>query len=187
MEFLNAHFIAKSKNTISMNKRRITYSLVCVAFLLSIAATCKVSFNGAQIPVDVKTLTINYFPNQATLVSPSLSQTFTESLKDKFLRESSLTLTEQGGDWELSGAIVKYESTPIAPTGQETTALNRLSITVKVDFTSRKSEDADWSQNFMRYEDYESAKTLSQVEGDLLPKLSEQLADDIYQKLTQNW
>jgi hypothetical protein len=170
-----------------MNKRLLFVGTGIFALFLCVAATCKVSFNGAQIPVDVKTLTINYFPNQATLVSPSLSQTFTEALKDKFLRESALTLTDQGGDWELSGAIVKYESTPIAPTGQETTALNRLSITIKADFISRKSEDADWSQTFMRYEDYESSKTLSQVEGDLLPKLSEQIADDIYQKLTQNW
>ena len=72
-------------------------------------------------------------------------------------------------------------------TGTETTALNRLTITIKVDFLSRKDELQNWSQTFSRYEDYESTKTLSQVEGDLLPKLSEQLADDIYQKLTQNW
>ena len=82
---------------------------------------------------------------------------------------------------------MKYESTPISPTGNETTALNRLSITIKVDFISRKNETENWNQTFMRYEDYESTKTLSQVEGDLLPKLSEQIADDIYQKLTQNW
>ena len=62
-----------------------------------------------------------------------------------------------------------------------------MSITIKVDFISRKNETENWNQTFMRYEDYESTKTLSQVEGDLLPKLSEQIADDIYQKLTQNW
>ena len=71
-------------------------------------------------------------------------------------------------------------------TNLKTTALNRLSITIKVDFISRKNETENWNQTFMRYEDYESTKTLSQVEGDVLPKLSEQIADDIYQKLTQN-
>ncbi|MEZ5013454.1 MAG: LptE family protein [Chitinophagales bacterium] len=150
-------------------------------------ATCNVSLNGAQIPTNVNTITIQYFPNQSDLVAPALSQTFTETLKDKFLRESRLTLADNNGDWELSGAIVKYESTPIAPTGNETTALNRLTIGVKVEFTSRVEEDVNWTQTFSRYEDYESTKTLQQVEGDLLPKLSEQLADDIYQKLTQNW
>ncbi|MFZ1635122.1 MAG: LptE family protein [Chitinophagales bacterium] len=170
-----------------MNKTTITYGFLLMCCLSLISATCNVSLSGAKIPLDVKTLTINYFPNQAALVAPALSQTFTEALKDKFLRESDLTLADNGGDWELSGAIVKYESTPIAPTGTETTALNRLSITIKVDFISRKNETENWNQTFMRYEDFESTKTLSQVEGELLPKLSEQLADDIYQKLTQNW
>ncbi|MFI5170809.1 MAG: LptE family protein [Chitinophagales bacterium] len=156
-------------------------------FIMLLSATCNLSLSGTQIPIDVKTITINYFPNQSNFVAPSLSQTFTESLKDKFLRESNLTLADERGDWELSGAITRYESTPIAPTGNETTALNRLSITVKVDFVSRKDETTNWNQTFVRYEDFESTQTLSQVEGDLLPKLSEQLADDIYQKLTQNW
>lgn len=151
------------------------------------SATCKVSLSGQQIPPDVQTITIKYFPNQAALVAPSLSQTFTEALKDKFLQESSLDLVVDGGDWELSGAIVKYESTPIAPTGTETTALNRLTISIKVDFISRKNEAENWSQTFMRYEDFESGLTLTQAEADLIPRLSTQIADDILQKLTQNW
>ncbi len=151
------------------------------------AASCKVSLSGQQIPPDVKSITIKYFPNQAALVAPSLSQTFTEALKDKFLQESNLDLIVEGGDWELSGAIVRYESTPIAPTGTETTALNRLTISIKVDFISRKNEAENWTQTFMRYEDYESTLTLSQAEADLLPRLSTQIADDILQKLTQNW
>lgn len=161
--------------------------IFCMTACLFMSATCNVSMTGTQIPLDVHTITINYFPNQSNFVAPSLSQTFTEALKDKFLRESDLTLADNGGDWELSGAITRYESTPIAPTGNETTALNRLTITIKVDFVSRKDEKANWNTTFSRYEDFESTKTLSQVEGDLLPKLSEQLADDIYQKLTQNW
>lgn len=139
------------------------------------------------MPPDVQTITINPFPNQSNFVSTSLSQTFTETVKDKFLRETDLSLAEAAGDWELNGAIVKYESTPIAPTGNETTALNRLTITVKIDFVSRKNEEENWSQSFSRYEDFESTKTLQQVETDLNQRISEQLADDIYQKLTQNW
>lgn len=170
-----------------MNRRSVLILFSVIVVFTGISATCNVSLSGAKIPIDVKTITINYFPNQSALVAPTLSQTFTESLKDKFLRESNLTLTDNGGDWEISGAIVRYESTPISPTGNETTALNRLAVTIKVDFVSRKAESDNWNQTFMRYEDFESNKTLAQVEGDLLPKLSEQIADDIYQKLTQNW
>lgn len=152
-----------------------------------ISATCNVTFNGGTIPDGINTITINNFPNQSNFVSTTLSQTFTESLKDKFLRETKLTLADASGDWELTGAITGYQSSPIAPTGNETTALNRLTITVKVEFTDNKNSDGGWTQSFSRYEDYESTKTLQQAEGDLNQKISEQIADDIYQKLTQNW
>ncbi len=170
-----------------MNNKTILKLFLPLLMIMFMSATCRLSLSGTQIPVGVNTITINYFPNQSNFVAPTLSQTFTEALKDKFLRESNLTLADERGDWELNGAITRYISTPIAPTGNETTALNRLSITIKVDFVSRLDEKENWSESFVRFEDYESTKTLSQVEGDLLPKLSEQLADDIYQKLTQNW
>lgn len=164
---------------------RILAATFCF-FCLACTAGCY-TLSGGQVPLNVKTLTINYFPNQSSYVAPSLSQTFTEALKNKFLSESSLKLVDDEGDWELSGAITQYQNTPIAPTGNETTALNRLTITVKVDFTSRQDEKAAWTQNFSRYEDYASTQSLSQVESDLDQKISDQIADDIYQKLTQNW
>ena len=158
-----------------------------LAVILFFTAPGCYSFKGISIPPDVKSVTIHFFPNQASFVSPSLSQVFTETLKDKFATESPLHLVEKDGDWDFAGAITNYQTTPIAPTGSETTALNRLTISVKVDFTSLKDEKASWSQSFSRYEDYESTQTLSSVENDLIKKISEQLADDIFLKVASNW
>jgi len=170
-----------------LKSEQLYKSVSIVALFLFLSATCNVTFNGGTIPAGVETIAIDNFPNQSNFVSTTLSQTFTESLKDKFLRETKLTLADTDADWELSGAITGYQSSPIAPTGNETTALNRLTITVKVDFVSKEDEEANWTQSFSRYEDYESTKTLQQVEAELNQKISDQIADDIYQKLTQNW
>ncbi len=164
-----------------------TKLLIPLMLIVCSSATCNLSFNGASIPPEIQTITIQYFPNQSTFVAPSLSQVFTETLKDKFLQESNLTLTEANGDWEFSGAITRYETTPIAPTGNETTALNRLTITIKTDFLDRKHENEGWTQTFSRYEDYESTVSLSQVESELIQNISEQLADDLFQKVAANW
>ena len=63
--------------------------LIFFPFLLligSIINGCKVySFTGASISSDIKTVSIKYFPNKASIVQPSLSQVFTEKLKDKFV------------------------------------------------------------------------------------------------------
>lgn len=155
--------------------------------LLNTGSSCRLSLNGASIPPEIESVTVNYFPNQSPFVATSLSQLFTETLIDKFNRESNLSIKDNGGDWEFSGAITNYTSTPIAPTGDETTALNRLTITVKVEFTDQKDESRSWTQTFSRFTDYESTQVLSQVENDLIQDISDQLADDIFLKVAGNW
>jgi hypothetical protein len=135
----------------------------------------------------VQSITIHYFPNQSPFVATTLSQTFTETLIDKFNRESTLVIKESGGDWEFSGAITNYMTSPIAPTGNETTALNRLTIAVKVEFIDRKDETRSWNQSFSRFADYDATQVLSQVENELIEDISEQLADDIFLKVAGNW
>ncbi|MBC8048495.1 MAG: LptE family protein [Fimbriimonadaceae bacterium] len=158
-----------------------------IAGLINTGSSCKLSMSGASIPPEIESVTINYFPNQSPFVATSLSQIFTETLIDKFNRESNLTVKDTGGDWEFNGAVTNYTSTPIAPTGNETTALNRLTIVVKVEFTDLKDETRNWTQSFSRFSDYESTQVLSQVENDLIQEISEQLADDIFLNVAGNW
>lgn len=145
------------------------------------------TFQGNRIAPEIETVTVNFFPNQTNFVATSLSQTFTETLKDKFATETRLYLKDKGGDWEFSGAITQYASTPIAPTGNETTALNRLTIGVKVEFVNHKNDKENWSQTFSRYEDYPSTQSLSSVENDLVISISSQLANDIYLRAASDW
>lgn len=165
------------------------YYILLILFcgILCKAATCSLSLKGTSIPPEITSVTIHYFPNQSAFVATSLSQTFTQTMLDKFNRESNLTVKDKGGDWEFSGAITDYRTTPIAPTGSETTALNRLTIAVKVEFTDHVDDTRSWTQNFSRFSDYEASQALSQIEGNLIEEISEQLADDIFLKVAGNW
>ena len=65
-----------------------------VAFIIGgLAPSCKItySFTGANITPDVKTFTVYYFPNRAKLVNPTLAQNFTEKLREKMQRQTSLS------------------------------------------------------------------------------------------------
>ena len=53
------------------------------------------SFSGASIPEAAKTFSVAYFPNNAPMVSPTLSTMLTESLKDKFSRQTKLQMVEE--------------------------------------------------------------------------------------------
>ena len=145
------------------------------------------SFTGASVSPDVKTVTVNYFPNQASIVMPTLSQNFTEKLKEKLISQTNLTLANSNGDLEFKGAITGYEITPIAPQGNQTAAKSRLTMSVNVEFENKKDEKQNWTFAFSRYADFPGNVDLINVEEQLVKEINEQIVDDIFNKALVNW
>ena len=171
-----------------MNKKRIIAGL-CIFATLAAVYACKVSysFSGASIAPEVKTVSIQQFQNLATLVVPVLSSQLTEALQDKFSRQTRLTLVREDGDFSFEGDITNYTSTPIAVTGDEYASMNRLTITVKVNFVNKIQPEYNFSRQFSAYEDYDSNQLMQEVEPTLLPQIIEKLVDDIFNQAVSNW
>lgn len=165
----------------------ITLFIASVLIIGFIGCSVKYSFTGASISPDVKTVSIEYFPNQAALVQPILSQTFTEKLKEKFVTQTSLELVTYGGDLSFEGAITGYSTKPQAVQGNETAALNRLTIAVKVNFVNSKDEKNNFEKSFSAFADYDSSKNLEDVEEELIGECVDQLVEDIFNAAVANW
>ena len=135
----------------------------------------------------MKTVAVAYFPNRAATIQPSLSQVFTEKLKDYFLQQTNLSLETDAADLNFSGEIVKYEVKPIAIQANEKAAQNRLTIAIKVKFENQKDESKNFEQKFSRYADYDSSQSLAEVEDDLIAQITNELAEDIFNKAVVNW
>lgn len=172
-----------------MNKRCFEIRLLVIACLVSISlSACGVySFTGASISPDISTLTILLFTNQSPYGSTEVSQDLTDQLKDKFISETNLSLVDSRGDIEFKGTITGYEIRGQAPTANQTTAVNRLTITARVEYINRKNPKENWAQNFTRYTDYEGATSLESVESQLIRAVNTQLAEDIFNKAFVNW
>jgi hypothetical protein len=158
--------------------------------LLTTLSACRVnySFTGASISPDVKTITIDYFTNKASIVVPTLSRDLTEALRDYFTSQTSLVLMERNGDLVLEGTITGYDAgKPVAIQGNETAALNRMTITVAVKFTNRKDEKQNYENSFSRYLDYSSTQPLNSVQNQLIEEINNQLVQDIFNKSVVNW
>lgn len=153
----------------------------------SCGLTVKYSLSGASIPPDAKTFSVAYFPNNATMVSPILSSTLTEALTDMFMRRTRLTQVDEGGDFAFEGEIVNYTSVTASVSTEDYALLNRLTITVKVRFTNAIDEKASFSRTFSAYEDYDSTKLLTEVEGTLIPQIVDKIVLDIFQAAASNW
>jgi hypothetical protein len=163
--------------------------LILSLFIITAFAGCrlKYSFTGGNVDPNIKTISILTFPNNATIVQPTLSQSLTEALRDKFSSQTKLTLVSRDGDLNIEGSITGYTTTPQAIQGNQTAALNRLTIVISVKFTNKLDEKMNFEQTFSRYEDYQSSLSLASVELSLIKDIDDALVEDVFNKAVVNW
>ena len=166
-------------------KRTILTSLVFVIFLFNSCGIYR--FSGASLDPKDKTVTVKFFPNRAAIVNPNLSQVFTEALKDRFISQTSLELVDFNGDLMFEGEIKKYFTKPVSITKGEQAQYNRLTIVVRVKYTSINNPKYNFDTSFSRYDDYESSELLTDVEDALTETIVKELIDDIFNKSVVNW
>ncbi len=169
--------------------RHVVKVFVLVVAVLSfwMVEGCSYSFTGASISPTVKSISISYLPNNALLVQPTLSRKLTEAIRDKFTNQSSLALVGSNGDLNIEGEITGYTTEPVAITGEQQAALQRLKITVNIRFTNKQDETQDFETSFSRFADYNSQQRLADVEESLIDLINEELAQDIFNKAVVNW
>jgi len=171
-----------------MWKRFVLYITV-ILILGSSLPSCKMSysFTGANLSPLVKTFSVYYFPNRARLISPTLSQVFTEDLREKLQRQTSLNESSENGDIIFEGQITGYEVRPMSIQKEDLAAQNRLTITVKVKYTNTKVPDESFERTFSAFEDFNSSLSISDIEDDLNLEIVKKLTEDIFNATIANW
>ena len=161
--------------------------LLILAVALS-AVSCRIySFTGTNIQSDVKTITIPFVEYKALRVNPSLANELTEALQDKFRKLTSLEQVDVDSDLELVCEVTGYDVKATAITAGEVAAQNRLTVTVKIEFTNRKYPEDDVSQSFSAYEDFDATQSLDAVEGTLCETIIEKLVENIFNATVAQW
>jgi len=153
-----------------------------------LTASCGIySFTGASIPPLATTFSVDFFQNMAPIVQPTLSQVFTNALKDKFSQQTSLKLTNGVGDLHFEGSITDYSIMPQGIGADDQAARNRLTITVRVKYINGFQPESDFEQTFSRFYDYDSTQSLSAIEATAIDLITEALVEDIFNKAVVNW
>ena len=145
------------------------------------------SLSGASVPEAAKTFSVAYFPNNAPMVSPTLSTTLVEELKDKFSRQTKLQLVEENGDFAFEGEITGYSSTTASVSSNDYALLNRLTIKVKVRFTNVVEPNNSFNREFSAFTDYDSSQLLTDIQSDLDAEIVKQIVNDIFMAAASNW
>ncbi len=136
------------------------------------------SFTGADIGA-AKTFQVNYFQNTALQVEPGIARDFTLQLQDLIQNQTSLSLTNSGGDLVYSGEITRYYQAPMTATANSTAAQTRLTIAVNVRFFNTLEPEKDFEKQFSHYYDFPASQLLT---GSLL----ETALDEIFTRITQD-
>ncbi|WP_196890660.1 LptE family protein [Aureivirga marina] len=166
---------------------RILKQISVLVVLCAITISCGVySFTGAN--TNAKSVQINFFPNNAPLVEPTLSQEFTLALQDLFLSQTNLSLVKTGGELVIDGEITGYRITPMSATANQTAAQNRLTITVNVRFYNTLDENDDFERNFSFFYDYPADRQLvGSTLADAYQVIFERITQDIFNATVAKW
>ena len=171
-----------------MQKKFVLFFTLTI-LLTGISNSCRISysFTGANISPAVKTFSVYYFPNRARLVNPTLSQSFTEALREKLQRQTPLNELEEDGDLIFEGQITGYEVRPMSIQKEDMAALNRLTVSIRVKYTNNIDPDQSIEQTFSAFEDFDATSSLSAVEDGLVPEIITKLTEDIFNATLANW
>lgn len=117
-----------------------------------------------------------------------INQRFSESLRAKIRNESRLIYNEQNPDIEFSGSIVRFGLTPEAPQAGNTVALNKLEISVAIDYVNHKDETKNWkSKQFTFFRTFESDKDFISIQDSLIDEIFKQLMENIFNEAFTGW
>jgi hypothetical protein len=173
-------------------RRRHFLSLVTAGtgsiFLASCAYT--LSLNGASIPPDLKTIDIQFFENNAPLVVSTLSQTFTEALKNRIRTQTNISIVRGEANATMSGAITGYSIAPVSIQATNNNAppiagASRLTITVSVKYVYEADKKLSFEESFTKYKEFTGESTAQ--EQNLIQDIVKQLTDDIFNRAFANW
>ena len=166
-------------------------AIMMVAFAFS---SCKISYGLSEkvssIPDSIKTLKIIPFEPKSAYSNPQLSPNLTQSLRNKIVNQTKLTLTNSDeAQWLITGEIRDYSVSTTGVTsanGQQQSSINRLTVGIHVVINKRaenKIVEYDVSRSF----DFSAKQSLQTAEAALLDEMVRNLTDEIFNKLFSDW
>ena len=166
--------------------RAVNTYLIAAAFLLQ---SCGVyTFSGASIPEEMKTISVQFFENNATLVVPYLASQFTEALKERIRNQSPLSIIRADADANFEGRITDYSVRPVAIQGNDRAGLSRITVTVNVKYTNALKPELSFEESFSASQEFSlNQGSLESQQQKLIPIINKQLSELIFNKAFANW
>ena len=157
--------------------------LVCI----SVLSSCAYNFKGISIPPDVNTFAVENFTLQTLAAPQGVEIRFTERLRDKVRNESRLKYNEEAPDIIFSGKVTQYTIQALSPEEGSTSAFNKLTIMVQVDYDSNLNDDDKWTKQFSFFSDFDANSDVSAIEDGLINDIFDQIVEQVFNHAFTDW
>ena len=145
------------------------------------------TLNGVSIGPDTRSFYISQFDVTTSQAPPALGQLFSELLKQRINSNTRLAFADENPDVEFVGSLTGFTVTPEAPNPNTGADLNRLTISVQVDYTDTKTPKNSYTQTFTDFENFDGNTDLLVVQDQLVEVLFERLSEEVFNKAFSNW
>lgn len=167
-------------------------AIILFIFTLSSCWPTRISFNDGSIPPEWEFFYVQTLDNNSSNTPLNFPVDLTEKLKDGLMNNTRLKIhpKEDSAQVYIEGVINNYSITPVAVQEGDNASKNRLTVSVSFRiFTAAtaETEEAETTLNSSKFVDYDSNTDLGTVENTLLGEVSEQIVQDVINKLMSNW
>jgi len=165
---------------------RIFFSLACLSLFVLLSG-CTYSFKGGSVPAHLKTVAIPIVEDQSGYGDPTLRDSFTQKLVERFTNDNTLQLTDRNtADSILEGVVTDVRDAPEVVQGGEQVTLRKISITVRMTFQDLKLRKKLWEKSFTNWGTYPSGGGLTQ-RNEGVQTAVEKLTEDILNDTVSGW
>jgi hypothetical protein len=160
---------------------------VFVAMTLSGCAGCPYSFTGASVPPHLKTIAIPIMEDQSGYGDPTLRDTFSRQLLNRFVNDNTLQPADRNSaDSMLEGVITSVKDAPAVVEGGDQVAQRRITVTAHVTFSDLKMRKKVWEKDFTQWGDYPSGGGLTQRNAGIVEAVRK-ITEDILNETVAGW
>lgn len=164
--------------------------VLLLAALILLPGCLRYSFTGVNIPSDVRTVYIPFFPDQSNSGLANLSDDLNEALVDRFVNQSRLSLTnnEAEADMRLEGRISGYSNEAFSIAEDRRAELNRVTVTVQSEVLFPGSESgSEWNRSFSGTNEYDPQEAGADGEVNAAFAALQDIADDMFNEALGDW
>lgn len=174
--------------TVFGRHRGLRCSIILSTVLCLLSTGCGFySFSGASIPERLDTVAVPLAEDRSLGGVPGMNEALTDFLIQRFARQTRLALEpdENAADAVVTASIDRYQNEPVAVTGNEVAALNRVTITVAVRYLDRVEDEELLARSFTASAEYDA--TQIEEEQETAVAVLRQIADDVFTAATSDW